>query len=696
MPHPESTTPDEGHRILSAADIEFSELPQQRGGAAADLPEPMADGSDGALTDSQLADAHARRSILIACVGLLADGASLEVAARAADTNASSLHRILKLASNANDPKATQADKAWALIDGPIADLAPGRSTGAPSPWADILKVEAVANKLRELHLATLKASSEGMTHHRRTASVALTLERFAIEPECPPALAALLRRGKQPTPLKQFLGRVTPDIEAKVRGPKHALLHGAVSRRDNTIATADGRRATMRAGFIIEFDDMSLNQPFWCNGPDGEPMLSRQGLYARDVATGCFLAFDIVSRPREAYRAADILRFLRRLMMARGKPARLRLEKGIWKSRSIDGVTIKDDGKVETETWTRPDTDEAEVVKIQDGIRALGIELDYVTGPHRKGKIESGFRYLQQVTATFSRDFINIGSHAGEFERPAKALRRARAGSHHPADLGFASSAQIADCVEKAMEFVNARTVNRERSAADHWADDMRVRSLPALLDRDLPFFLPEIREGRVDGLKVTVKVNGQPHDYRHEAMANLGSGHRVFIRFDPEEPTLGAAIYNREGRTLANWQGHGAGDFLCFAPWEMPAPQCVLPGDIEGAVPVEEIYGEGVADIGDSVRRAQEKGIGAFVRTVSRVIGLPGQPSLRAVAARDGKGNALEATAPQMQQRSEAPAAPRRDSGQPTPRAQREQISRNSAVVDPRLREFYEEEPA
>jgi hypothetical protein len=180
MPHPQSTTPDEGHRIPTAADVEFSELPQQRGGAAADLPEPMADGSDGALTDSQLKDANARKVILEACYRLLEDGATLDIAARAAGTTAVKLHRILQLASNAQDRRATQADKAWSLINGPIADLAPKRSAGRTSPWEDILKVEAVANKLRELHLATLKASSEGMTHHRRTASVALTLERFA------------------------------------------------------------------------------------------------------------------------------------------------------------------------------------------------------------------------------------------------------------------------------------------------------------------------------------------------------------------------------------------------------------------------------------------------------------------------------------------------------------------------------------
>ena len=178
------------------------------------------------------------------------------------------------------------------------------------------------------------------MVRGRRTAKIASALKAMAHEPECPPALAARMKRGRFPVCLQRFLKRVTPEIENRLRGPKHFQLNGVTSRRDLTVRFPDGSRAPEPAGFKWVFDDMSVNQPFWCEAecdPHGgsKILFSRQGLYAIDHRSLKWLGKMLVARPREAYRAEDILRFLRGLFLAYGgKPEVIVFEQGIWKAR--------------------------------------------------------------------------------------------------------------------------------------------------------------------------------------------------------------------------------------------------------------------------------------------------------------------------------------------------------------------------
>jgi hypothetical protein len=583
------------------------------------------------LTDRQRTEAQSRRAMLLAGLPALKANLGLEAAARLAGTSAATLCRILQLAHD----QCTHIEKAMRLIHGPVELLAPGKSTGASCKWDVLLLIEAVRNKLDSLYLSTLGASSEYMTHGRRTGSLALTLLRFAEESECPEELGRKLRQGYQPTPFVAYLRRITPELEARVRGAKHSQLHGVVMRRDQSLRTPDGQRVDNISGFLVEFDDMSLNQPFWVEGPTGEPILSRQGLYARDVRSGRWLGVELIARPRESYRAEDILRFMRRLMMDYGKFDVLRLERGIWASRSIKGDKLKPDGAIEEETGIRPEMAAEEKEKIKDGLRRLGLLIQYTHNAHQKGGIESGFSYLQTVIASYAMDLVNVGRHAGEFENAAKQVRRVRAGSHHPADLGFPSMDEAASRVERAFSFINRKPPVKD--APDTvWSQDMAKRPLPALTQRDLAVFLPERRELQIRGGRVTAYIAGQPYDFRAEILIQLGHGYRVRVDFDPGEPTLGAAIYNLESGSV-NHFGYSLGEFIAFARWEAPGPQGEIP-DARGltARSLQETYGQNAEDIGRGTALGQKN----WVRTGYRGLPKVGQGSTKTSEQRDGKG--------------------------------------------------------
>lgn len=570
-------------------------------------------------------EGHLRARLLDAYDALLetAPALSLERAARAIGVPISKLWRLLK---RRKEGKPLQPDFHKT-----------GRKLKHPH-LATLLEIDAVRVKIDTLYIATFGASSEAAASGRRTGKVSVALARFAEEPECPPDLAERLRLGALPAPLVAYLRRITPEMEARVRGEKNFKLNGIVSRRDDTVRLPDGRRAPITAGFLVEFDDMSSNQPFYVEHSDGSTLLSRQGLYARDVKSGRWLGVELIARPREAYRAVDILRFIRRLMMIYGKFDVLRLERGIWAARSLKGWKITDNGAVE-EDLERPPMDQVEHARLQAGLEAIGVHVQSVTSAHRKGALESSFNYLQTILATYTTDLNNMGRYAGEFQCVEKRIRQVRAGSHSPGHLCFAHIDELATRVEKSMDFINRRARNGdpENTADLLWSRDLAARPLPPVTEIDLAAFLPEIRERAIEGGCVTLQVDGQVHDFRADLFASLGHGYRVFVRFDPGEPTLGAAIYNRE-TSSANHFELRQGDFICFARWEMPGPQIDLP-HARGlaAVTPQSLYGAGVEDDGYARRKSQEK----FVRTAFRALPKPGQPAVRTAEVRDGRGN-------------------------------------------------------
>lgn len=562
----------------------------------------------------------------------LLDKFSLAEVAVMVGTSAPTLHRLIKKFGKLELHQLTP-DR-----------LAPTLAGGRDCEWEFLLKQDVVRHKLLELYNATIGAANARTANDRRTAKIATALRNFAYEPECPPKLGERLRSGYQPVPFVNYLrSAVTPEVEARIRGPKHAQLYGHSSVRDWTCRLPNGDRFEMPAAYTLSMDDMSVNHPFYVEQRDSGPILSRQGLYSIWAKHKVWQSVELVARARESYTAADILRTFYKLCLAMGGvPHMVEFEQGIWKSNKIRGFQRDGDWLVEEEL-DRPGMAEAEKNLISDGLGLCGVQVLYKHKAHHK-HIESNFNPLQDILAIVARQYQCIGRYAGEFELPGKQLRRVRAGSHHPRDLHFASQAQMADCIEEAFRrtWELPSSVPGKTRYEAHWEDLQKVGLLP-LTDRLFAACLPgELRKTTIRGGYIQAQRGNSTFQFRHEDFGRLGDGYELYYKFDETDPNLGAVIYNRTPPTnSANFQGWKLDEFMFVAPREIPGPKLEVssaPAGVEIKT-VDELYGPGAIDRGDSLRRKQDK----FVATQFRAMPRPGQPVVRSASARDGRGNVV-----------------------------------------------------
>ncbi len=605
-------------------------------------------------TRKDYSEASRRLMLVRAFRAMLATGLSPRAAARQVGAGRASIWRWERVVNGHDLDNPLELQSVLEKLVAPLADPLKAGARGQRSKWEPLLLIEAVQQELRSLHAATLRASSDGATRDRRTGNYTATMRLFTTSVHCPEGLKPLLLEGKFPDCFKRFLAQVTPEIEALIRGPKHSQLNGFAGSRDKTIGLPDGRRAYMPSGWEIQLDDMSVNQPFWVEGSDGKPILSRQGLYAR-CKKGRWLGVELIARPRESYRAADILRFVRRLCQLYGKPSVLRIEQSVWAARSIAGFSFEPthgpsgEGNWKEDITQRPAMVAEEKQNLADGLEAIGIRVEYCHSARGKADLEGAFDPLQTYLAGFTRDFPNIGRHAGEFEHAAKQLRRVRAESHHPRDLGFPHQNELLVRIQQTFDFINslprARAIGDpegpgKTTADEIWQRDTARWPLTPLAGSDLATFLPTLRQCRIVGGAVYPKCDGVRFPFRALEFADLGDSFKTFVRFDETEPSLGAAIYSRELRSGANHQQHAHGDFICYARFDVPAP-----GDYAGSVPAgvptfttEQLYGAGAEADGGALLKQQQKSARMFVRSAFSGR-LPGQGAARAVEVRDGR---------------------------------------------------------
>jgi hypothetical protein len=531
---------------------------------------------------------------------------------------------------------------------------------GRSSDWEPLILIPAVQQKLRQLHAATIGASSAAMTNDRRTGNYSATLKRFTFEPECPEPLKPKLLAGKFPVCLTRFLGQVTPEIEARLRGSKHFALNGPSGQRLKYIGLPDGSASYLPAGWVIELDDMSVNQPFWVEGPDG-PILSRQGLYARCLKGG-WRAVELIARPRESYTSADILRFLRRFCQLYGKPRKVRIERSVWAARNIAGFRLEG-GDWKEEDVVRDAMGKEVKSELELGLKAIGIEVEYCHSARGKSDLEGAFKQLQEWIAMETPGFPNIGRHAGEFEHAAKKMRQVRAGSHHPKDLGFPHQSELLTAIQAVFDKLNVIPgTSGKPSADDIWSDDTALCPLTALTTADLAAFFPTKRERAIQGGAVYPVVDGKQFCFRApEEFARLGDGYRLAIRFDETEPSLGAAIYNLEGNNSSNHQGYAIGKLICFAAQDTPGFTTyadTVPANLPRYA-YEEIHGPGAVPNKGAGLKQQRQHVNGFVRSGFSG-GKPGQAAARTIEARTAAGVAKLATGTQLVEPA-LPAAPR-----------------------------------
>jgi hypothetical protein len=597
------------------------------------------------LNEAQKKLVAKKRGWLLAVRDAFAKDYALRTAALSGHVSKGELSKLLALApAEAGDTNLAKCD--WLLAAPDSALVAKRKESGRKDEWAFLLDQPEPRQKLLEIYVATMGASSARAAEDRRTAKLATALEQFAHEPECPAELAARLRVGFQPASFKKFLRKsVTPEVEARVRGSKHYQLYGQISRRDWTARLPDGSRCDIPAAYTLSADDMSANHPHWVEFTDS-PILTRQGLYFLWARYKVWQSVDLVARPRESYTAADVLRaFYKTCMAAGGVPRAVEFEQGIWKARLISGWRFESGWLIE-ESVRQEGLSDADWSEVETGLALCGVKVLYKHNAHHK-HIEANFNPLQDVLAVVARQYQCIGRYAGEFERPGKQLRRVRAGSHHPRDLGFAHQSEMAECILEAFQRINSKLIDGQQQTRweAHLADLEKVPLLP-LSPRLFAACLPgQPRPATVVGGKVTVTIRGEPFDFRDDLLQRLGDGYRVGVKVDETDPNLGAAIFNATPQgNSANWDGWKLNEFLCSAAREIPGPKIHLESAPEGVAvrTVEQLYGAGAVDLGDSARRKAGKFVSTQFRAIARH-GLPGQPAIRSASARDGKGNVV-----------------------------------------------------
>lgn len=454
------------------------------------------------------------------------------------------------------------------------AALEDAKSTGRP----------AAAGALTEEMVAKLRSDAI------KTRSVAMAIKVFADSELCPPELAetirAAARAGKPFPPSLIRAARYTPEQLAMHKGPKAMDGLRTPSVRGATVVFDDGTEAEITPGDLWELDDMSWNQPYWSEVEAGQRTrngtsekladkhgcaLNRQSLICRDVRSGKFLGCELVARASDGYTAVDIVRFLRRLMGAWGRPRiGFRLERGTWASGAVSAGA----------------DDEAE--QAARGLEALGFRVIRAWRSQTKGGLEGSFAPLQKWESILG-DGPDIGRVRGEMERATALVRRCQGGAAHPREHGFPHiSDKLATanaCMEKYnADFHHGRIV---KGVPDElWNAAVQARPLAPMSERDLVHLLPERRTATLRGGAVVPKIAGQTTVFLHEALAQYGTGYAVQIAFDPEDVALGCAVFDDETEARRRL-GSKRGDLLALAAWEAPAPQIAPAGyDVNGGL--------------------------------------------------------------------------------------------------------------
>lgn len=354
----------------------------------------------------------------------------------------------------------------------------------------------------------------------------------------------------------------VTAQERADFRGKKHAQQEEMITRRGMFELLADGTQREIWPGECWELDDYSANQPYVYKDPSsGEHILARQVLACRDLCAARWLGFDHIGRERDAYRGEDVLRYIFRLILAWGKPRRLRLERGTWESAAVHGIVV--DGMAGR--W--------------GDLRDLML-IEHVFKSKSKGIIEGGFNVLQRWLAHTGTD---IGRVRGEFEEATKRLRQANATAADPLTLGFMTQEASSVKHEAAAAIINSRPMLRQHLGEKVSPDDLVARlgwHTTPLLESEAWYFLPfkkqcTVRAGTVNVTpgngwkKLYFKLNGIAEGVHFE------NGHQVLLACDPARPDLGAYICNGD-KSAKNRQHWKLGQCLLTAAPEMGlAPQ-------------------------------------------------------------------------------------------------------------------------
>lgn len=501
--------------------------------------------------DTALSEAARRRDLVVTLLFLTGEkGLSLNAAAKEMGESAATLSRYRR-----------------AYETGGLDGLVPQQRKSGRKPLAELTDGE--WQQVQQLVLQT--DPTDGKC---KRVNVSLALRLYAQRPECRPELREAIlkpRRSKHTiTPTLKRQARVRPEEKDRFRGEKTFQLNHLTQPRGLFYIDNQGREQNLVPGICFEGDDMHLNEPFWVEWDDpADPCAAAFGVRAfraqlipwLDVGSGRFVAYSMVLRYSDAYRARDLRWSLNHLFQSVGVPEMLRLERGVWDAKIIN--------EIETD--------------------ARLCRITHATGPKSKF-IENRFNSLQKLLSTRG---VHVGRRRGEFEEAGKDWIACRQGRLDPRDAGFASLESINESIEWAFHFLNndpmeGRIYGCSNAQAIHqlpsWVpDDIWSKHIgPDGLRRPTLEegwrMMPEIREVSIRSGMVQCKgaEYGATYHFHHPDFAKVGRDYRVKVAFDPADPTSGAAILNREPRQGArNREGWPENHLICLAEHVADVPQ-------------------------------------------------------------------------------------------------------------------------
>lgn len=408
---------------------------------------------------------------------------------------------------------------------------------------------------------------------------------------------------------------RLTAAERALIRGEKAYNNESLSVRRlmvvrDFCPVTGAVREFDMWAGCGYCSDDVSPEQPFTSDGPEGE-RVNRQTLATHDVYSRRWLGVLAVARPGDAYTKVDQADHIASVIHESGLPYYWVFERGPWANTFIDGIRLPSGWADEETVW--------------GGLSGL-FRVRHAFKPQTK-TVEGAFATWQRRMRGRATS-VGAESRGARMEKATNLMTAAQAGKEDALRL-FWDMAEGTESFWQQMEAINAREQRREflnggmASPDALWAQTYQRRPLAA---SDAWMLLP-IKETRVitkQRISVTLKGYGT-YDFACVCQGELpllDNGHRLLCAFHPDKPEEGARIFNGDLRAEFNRDGMKLGEAIGTARY--------LP-----AVPMADFTGTG----DHTAQRRARAAVRSELRAAKATIGGVVRESRRA----DGMGNAL-----------------------------------------------------
>lgn len=327
---------------------------------------------------------------------------------------------------------------------------------------ASVLLDDAEVAAVRAWLLATNRTSTSGSTPE----ALRLAASRGEIRPAVASLIQSRLAAGQPPLPPAAMAQlRLSETVVRAYRSPRDAWLDYVQSpgSLQVTVDPETGEERLVQPGETWTIDDGSINLLCIVPGLErpGDACWDRWGvavgrfqlLVIVDHRTRFICGWSYTARPRDSYRAEDIVATFHPAIMEHGAPRRMVLEHGVSAATLVSAT-----------------------------LGALGVDIDRASSPHQK-VVESVFNGLWTRLSTLPGQ---VGRFRGEEQECNRLLVSIRRGACDPRGRIMELPALLA-ALRDAVALHNAATVNSERLG--RWVpSELWSARAPAMLRRISP----------------------------------------------------------------------------------------------------------------------------------------------------------------------------------------------------------------